>query len=162
MPELSSNLSLETVAVRLGVACLLAALIGLEREWHRKPAGMRTHMLVGIGAATFFLIFIEFALGPLKDIEGLSPDPTRIFQGVITGIGFLGAGAIIQGGGDVRGLTTGAGIWIAGAVGLAAGGGYFLIAGTLTVFTLLILVGAGILERCFIEPAAEEVNGDDD
>jgi putative Mg2+ transporter-C (MgtC) family protein len=151
MFEISPNLSIETVVARLALATFLAMLIGFEREWHRKPAGLRTHMLVGLGAAAFFLISIEFSLGPLKDAEGLSPDPTRIFQGVIAGIGFLGAGAIIQGRGNVRGLTTGAGIWVAGAVGLASGGGYVVIAVMLTVFTLLILVVAGYLEHRFLD-----------
>jgi putative Mg2+ transporter-C (MgtC) family protein len=69
------QLSFDTVIVRLALAGVLAALIGLEREAKSKPAGLKTHMLVGIGSAAFFPIFIEFALGPLKDSEGLSPDP---------------------------------------------------------------------------------------
>jgi putative Mg2+ transporter-C (MgtC) family protein len=141
------QLSLDTVIVRLALAGILAALIGLEREAKSKPAGLKTHILVGIGSAAFFLIFIEFALGPLKDSEGLSPDPTRIIQGVVTGIGFLGAGAIIQGGRDVRGLTTGAGIWVSGGIGPACGGGYFAIAGVVSAFVLLVLFVAGWFER---------------
>jgi len=104
-------------------------------------------MLVGLGSAAFFLISIEFTLGPLKDAKGISPDPTRIFQGIITGIGFLGAGAIIQGNKDVTGLTTGAGIWLAGGIGLACGGGYYAIAVITTLITLFVLVLAGWLER---------------
>lgn len=133
------QVEVDTIIVRLLAATVLAMIIGWERESKNKPAGLRTHMLVGLGAAAFFLIFIELALGPLKDSEGLSPDPTRIFQGVITGIGFLGAGAIIQGRGEVKGLTTGAGIWVAGAIGLACGGGYYAIAGAVTAFTVIIL-----------------------
>jgi len=91
------QLSLDTVLLRLLAATFLGTLIGWERESKNKPAGLRKHMLVGLGSAAFFLISIEFTLGPLKDAEGISPDPTRIFQGIITGIGFLGAGAIIQG-----------------------------------------------------------------
>lgn len=108
------QLSLDTVLLRLLAATFLGTLIGWERVSKNKPAGLRKHMLVGLGSAAFFLISIEFTLGPLKDAEGISPDPTRIFQGIITGIGFLGAGAIIQGNEDVTGLTTGAGIWLAG------------------------------------------------
>jgi len=140
------NVEFETIFVRLLAATILATAIGWERESRNKPAGLRTHMLVGLGSAAFFLIFIELALGPLKDSEGLSPDPTRIFQGVITGIGFLGAGAIIQSRGEVKGLTTGAGIWVAGAIGLACGGGYYIIAGTVTAFTVTILGVVGLLQ----------------
>jgi putative Mg2+ transporter-C (MgtC) family protein len=149
------QLSFDTVIVRLALAGVLAALIGLEREAKSKPAGLKTHMLVGIGSAAFFLIFIEFALGPLKDSEGMSPDPTRIIQGVVTGIGFLGAGAIIQGGRDVRGLTTDAGIWVSGGIGLACGGGYFAIAGVVTAFVLLVLFVAGWFERRMLRDSGE-------
>ncbi len=142
-----SEVSIDTLALRLGVAAICGLLIGWEREWKARPAGLKTHMLVCIGSAAFFLIFVEFALGALKDAEGISPDPTRVIEGVISGIGFLGAGAFIRGGGDVAGLTTGAGIWVAGAIGLACGGGYFDIAGLVTVFTLLILIVAGWAER---------------
>tara|TARA_R110000787_G_scaffold115205_1_gene225132 strand:- start:900 stop:1403 length:504 start_codon:yes stop_codon:yes gene_type:complete len=143
------QLSIDTIVVRLFLAIVLAMLIGWERENQDKPAGLRTHMLVGLGSAAFFLIFIEFALGPLKEAEGISPDPTRVFQGVVTGIGFLGAGAIIQGSGNVKGLTTGAGIWVAGGIGLACGGGYFVIATIVTLFTLLILAVVGRVEKIF-------------
>ena len=149
MPEM--NVGVDTVVVRLLVATVLAMMIGWEREVKNKPAGLRTYMLVGLASAAFFLISVELALGPLKDSEGLSPDPTRIFQGVITGIGFLGAGAIIQGRGEVRGLTTGAGIWVAGAIGLASGGGYFVIAIAITAFTLFILWAVGFAESKFFK-----------
>lgn len=149
-PFLDSQLSPETVLVRLLAAGFLAMLIGWEREAANKPAGLRTHMLVGLGAAVFYVITIEFALSPLKDAEGLGVDPTRIFQGIISGIGFLGAGAIIQGRGDVKGLTTGAGIWVSGGIGLACGGGYYLIAAITTIFTLLVLIFAGWAEKKFL------------
>lgn len=156
MPELNANVEFWTVVTRLGAACLLSMLVGYERERKNKPAGLRTHMLVGLGAAAFFLIFVEFALGPLKDAENISPDPTRIIEGVITGIGFLGAGAIIQNAQQVRGLTTGAGIWVAGAIGLACGGGYFVIAGILTGFTVVILAVAGAFEARYLDDEAED------
>lgn len=144
------QLSFATILARLSAASVLTMLIGWERETKNKPAGLRTHMLVGTGAATFYLIFIEFVLGPLKDAEAIATDPTRIFEGIVTGIGFLGAGAIIQGGSHVRGLTTGAAIWVAGGIGLACGGGYYAIAGAVTFFALIILHGFGWLERRFI------------
>lgn len=151
LPDIpGTELSAETVFVRLLAAALLAMVIGWERERRNKPAGLRTHMLVGIGAATFFLIFVEFAMGPLKDNEGLTPDPSRIVEGVITGIGFLGAGAIIQSAGDVKGLTTGAGIWVAGAIGLACGAGFYTIAGIVTAMAFVVLTVLGWLEMRFI------------
>jgi putative Mg2+ transporter-C (MgtC) family protein len=161
MVNLDANVEFWTVATRLGVACVLSMLIGYERERRNKPAGLRTHMLVGLGAAAFFLIFVEFALGSLKEAENISPDPTRIIEGVITGIGFLGAGAIIQNAGSVRGLTTGAGIWVAGTIGLACGGGYFVIAGVVTGFTIIILALAGFLQARYLdsEEAEEETGG---
>lgn len=154
------QLSIDTIALRLFLATSLAMLIGWERENKNKPAGLRTHMLVGLGSAAFFLISIEFVLGPLKDAEGIPPDPTRIFQGVITGIGFLGAGAIIQGSTSVKGLTTGAGIWVSGGIGLACGGGYFVIATIVTAFTLLILFVAGWAEHKFIGAENPPEQGD--
>jgi putative Mg2+ transporter-C (MgtC) family protein len=148
---LDMQLSIDTIVLRLLAASVLALLIGLEREKKDKPAGLKTHMLVGIGSAAFFLIFIEFALGPLKDAEAISPDPTRVIQGIVTGIGFLGAGAIIQGSDTVRGLTTGAGIWVSGGIGLACGAGYFLIAAVVTLFTLIVLFAVGRIERNYLE-----------
>lgn len=154
----SAQLSFEVVLLRLFLAAVFCMLIGWERERKDKPAGLKTHMLVGIGAASFFLIFIEFALGSLKDAEGISPDPTRVIEGVVSGIGFLGAGAIIQGGNGIRGLTTGAGIWVAGGIGLACGGGYFTIAGVVTAFVLAVLVLAGWAERRYAVPPYDDAD----
>jgi putative Mg2+ transporter-C (MgtC) family protein len=148
---LDMQLSIDTIVLRLLAASVLALMIGLERERKDKPAGLKTHMLVGIGSAAFFLIFVEFALGTLKDAEGISPDPTRVIEGIATGIGFLGAGAIIQGSDSVRGLTTGAGIWVSGGIGLACGAGYFVIAALVTVFTLVVLFVVGRIERKYME-----------
>lgn len=141
------QLSLDTIALRLGMSILFAALIGWEREAKDKPAGLRTHMVVCLGAAAFYLISIEFMLGPLKDAEGIAPDPTRVFEGIITGIGFLGAGAIIQGNQGVTGLTTGAGVWLSGAIGLACGGGYFAIAFITALFALFVLHAVWLIKK---------------
>lgn len=154
-----AQVSLETIVIRLGAAMLLSMLLGWERERKDRPAGLRTHMLVGLGAASFYLVTIEFSLGTLKEVESISPDPTRIFQGVITGIGFLGAGAIIQRGANVVGLTTGAGIWVAGAIGLACGGGYFPLAALITLFALIVLSLMHLVERkLFADDQSEEDN----
>jgi putative Mg2+ transporter-C (MgtC) family protein len=119
---------------RLAVAAGLGAAVGVERELREREAGIRTHLLVSLGACLFTIVgaygFSKF---------GSSVDPTRIAAQVVTGIGFLGAGAIIREGISVRGLTTAASLWIVAAIGMASGAGYYLpaVAGTaLTVFAL--------------------------
>lgn len=122
------------LSLRLVVAAALAALIGLEREIHGHPAGVRTHMLVAIGSAIFTVLSI-YGFG-----QGIDPsrvDPTRIAAQIVSGIGFLGAGAILKDGIVVRGLTTAASLWATSAVGLAAGAGEYAVA---VVGTAVILV----------------------
>ncbi len=106
---------LTRIMLRLLVAALLGGLLGYEREAHGKAAGVRTHMLVAIGGALFVLV-------PQQAGASIS-DVTRVVQGLVAGIGFLGAGAIVKGGSsrDVRGLTTAAGVWMTAAIGVAAG-----------------------------------------
>jgi putative Mg2+ transporter-C (MgtC) family protein len=122
------------MVVRLLVAAGLGAVIGYQRERSGKPAGLRTHILISIGAALFTLASL-FGFGSMADVS-------RVAAGVVAGIGFIGAGAIIhRGGGDmVTGLTTAATIWAVAAIGLAAGAGMFLVAGVATGITLIILV----------------------
>jgi putative Mg2+ transporter-C (MgtC) family protein len=121
------------LALRLIVAAVLGAAIGAEREIHGHPAGIRTHMLVALGSALFTVLSIHgFGQGP-----GSGIDPTRIAAQVVTGIGFLGAGAILKDGVVIRGLTTAASLWATAAVGLATGAGEYLIA---TVSAVIILV----------------------
>jgi len=130
-------LSDQEVAFRLGVALLFGALIGLEREMHKKTAGLRTHMLVSLSTCLLMVLSIDGA----ERFSQVS-DPTRIAAGVITGIGFLGAGSIIRHGASVQGLTTAACIWTAAAVGLTTGAGMLLPAAmvvALTLFTLYVV-----------------------
>ena len=103
-------------AARLLLAAFLGALVGLERELHDHPAGMRTHLLVSLGSAGFTVLSIAMAQGP-------GADPTRIAAQIVSGIGFLGAGAILKEGATIRGLTTAASLWSVAAVGMAAGAG---------------------------------------
>lgn len=118
------------IVVRLTAAAILGALIGLEREFHDHPAGMRTHLLVSLGSAGFTLLSIQaFTAG--------SGDPARIAAQIVTGVGFLGAGAILKEGATIRGLTTAASLWAVAAVGMAAGAGAWVIA---IVTTLLVIV----------------------
>jgi len=119
------------MALRLLLAAVLGALIGLQRESVGKPAGARTLGLISIGAAMFSVISILSFPGG---------DPSRIAAGVVTGIGFLGAGAILHRHGGVEGLTTAATIWVAAGVGLAAGAGQYIIAPVVTVMALILLI----------------------
>ena len=111
-------------AARLVVAAALGALVGAEREYHGHPAGIRTHMLVALGSGMFTVLSVHgFGQGP-----GTGIDPTRIAAQIVSGIGFLGAGAILKDGVVIRGLTTAASLWATAAVGLAAGAGEYVIA----------------------------------
>jgi putative Mg2+ transporter-C (MgtC) family protein len=113
------------LSVRLVVASLLGLAIGFEREIHGHPAGLRTHMLVAVGSGLFTVLSIHGFLGE----PGAAPvDPTRIAAQIVSGIGFLGAGAILKDGIVIRGLTTAASLWATSAVGMAAGAGEYLLA----------------------------------
>ncbi len=126
-------------ALRLIVAATLTGLLGFEREIEGKAAGVRTHILVGLGAA---LIVIAPSLANMP-IESMS----RVIQGIVSGIGFLGAGAILKRSdeGDIRGLTTAAGLWISAAVGMTVGLGRLALAIFATVVTLIVLGPLGRL-----------------
>jgi putative Mg2+ transporter-C (MgtC) family protein len=119
-------------AFRLIVAAALGALIGLEREIHDHPAGMRTHLLVSLGSAGFTVLSIAAFPAP-------GADPARIAAQIVTGIGFLGAGAILKEGATIRGLTTAASLWATAAVGMAAGAGAWVTATSITVIVIVSL-----------------------
>jgi putative Mg2+ transporter-C (MgtC) family protein len=130
------------VSLRLLVAALLGASIGFEREIHAHPAGMRTHLLVSLGSAVFTVLSIFFFMAPTAP-NGSSPtDPARIAAQIVSGIGFLGAGAILKYGTSVRGLTTAASLWATAGVGMAAGAGAWIVA---IVTTALIVFSLGPL-----------------
>src|SRR5512143_1385199 len=114
-------LSFPVIAARLLCAALFGALIGFEREWRKRPAGLRTHILVCVAAATFVILTIEIAHAPIFGRDSITMDPLRVVEAVTAGVAFLAAGTIMVARGQVRGLTTGAGMWLAGAVGLACG-----------------------------------------
>nr|WP_282104237.1 MgtC/SapB family protein [Marinobacter alexandrii] len=139
------------MAIRLLAAAGLALLLGLERELRGKPAGLRSHMLVSLGAATFIIMGMHILLATAEGDPSARIDPTRIVQGIIGGIGFLGAGCIIQSRGNVQGITTGASIWIAGAIGVACGIGTLALAGMVTLLALIIVMVLGRFEREVIE-----------
>jgi putative Mg2+ transporter-C (MgtC) family protein len=129
------------VAARLGAAALLGGLVGLEREWSGKAAGLRTHMTVALGCATFMLAAIEISSDPGNE--------SRAIQGIAAGIGFIGAGTILKRDdeSDIKGLTTAASIWLTAAIGAAAGGGQGWIALIGVVIAFVILTVFSGFER---------------
>jgi putative Mg2+ transporter-C (MgtC) family protein len=134
------ELSWVDVVIRLFAAAALGGAIGLEREVREREAGLRTHLLVSVGAALFTLVsaygWSDFTFSARS---GVTFDPTRIAAQIVTGIGFLGAGAIIRQGLSVRGLTTAATLWLAAAIGMASGAGYWEAAVIATVGAILTL-----------------------
>jgi putative Mg2+ transporter-C (MgtC) family protein len=131
------------IALRLMCAVVLGAAIGLEREYKNREAGLRTHMLVSLAAAIFTIITFELFYKIQAAKSGTPADPIRIIEAVTAGVAFLAAGAIIQSRGEVQGLTTGAGMWLAGSIGVACGAGYLILALMAALFALFILIIVG-------------------
>jgi putative Mg2+ transporter-C (MgtC) family protein len=131
------------ILVRLAAAAALGGVIGIERELREREAGFRTHMLVSVGAALFTLVsayaWTDFTF---SQANGVTFDPTRIAAQIVTGIGFIGAGAIIRQGLSVRGLTTAATLWMVAAIGMACGAGFYWAA---VLATVIALIGLGPL-----------------
>lgn len=132
--------------IHLGMAFVLSMAIGIEREINQKSAGLRTHMLVGVGSA-LFMIISKYGFNDISGETGYSLDGSRIAAQVVSGIGFLGAGLIFVRRDLVRGLTTAASIWLVAAVGMAAGSGMFIIAPATVLLYLLIVAGVSPLAR---------------
>ena len=128
------------LAQRLGLAAALGAILGLEREWRHKDAGLRTNILISIGSALFTLMSIDLS-------SSAGGDATRVAAQIVTGIGFLGAGAIMRTGSGIKGLTTAATIWVNAAIGVAVGGGEYHVAIVATAVTLVVLVVLDPVER---------------
>jgi putative Mg2+ transporter-C (MgtC) family protein len=133
-------------AGELGIALLLSAVIGLEREVRGKDAGLRTHCLVGLGSALFVLIS-KYGFTDVLERQLITLDPSRMAAQIISGIGFLGAGVIFVRRDVVRGLTTAAGIWVTAAVGAAAGAGLPVLAALAAAGYLIITLGLPVLRR---------------
>jgi putative Mg2+ transporter-C (MgtC) family protein len=135
----------EETALRLGAALIVGALFGLNRELHGKPAGLRTHALVSLGAAAVVILILRTPDGHLTaDANALS----RVVQGVLTGVGFLGAGVILRDpAGHVTGLTTAATIWVCAVLGLICGLGHWIVLGITVALTTLTLLLGRPLER---------------
>jgi putative Mg2+ transporter-C (MgtC) family protein len=134
--------------LRLGLAAVAGGLVGLERELRGRQAGFRTNLLVALGSAITMLVSIQFAVHrwtaqSLNQGVNINLDPARIAYGVMTGVGFLGAGAIVKGGGSVRGLTTAAGMWCVAAIVLACGFGLYTLA---VVGAMMVVASLWILD----------------
>jgi putative Mg2+ transporter-C (MgtC) family protein len=138
---------ISAIVLRMGLAMLLGGIIGLERELKDRPAGLRTNMLVSLSAATFTLIAAELISESTEATDIVRIDTLRIIDAVIAGVAFLGAGAIIRAGQDIKGLTTGASLWMSGAIGVACGGGYFVVAVAASVLAIAVLYLVSLFER---------------
>lgn len=152
MPDIFiSAFSTETpfwqIFLRMTAACVFGFVIGFDREYHRRPAGLRTNMLTALAASAFAIIAIEIihALGEADENTRL--DPIRVVEAVAAGVAFLAAGTIIKSSSDVKGLTTGVGMWLSGAVGLACGAGFLVVGFIATVLAIIILIPLNKLEE---------------
>ena len=134
------------ILLRLLAALGAGAAIGVDREWRHKTAGLRTHMLFALACGGMTIMAIDIYLMEIDFGKSGSPDATRILQGIITGMSFLGAGAIIHGQHRIHGLTTGAGVWLAGALGLVFGAGLFRLGAVTLTLGLVTLVIIRLLE----------------
>jgi putative Mg2+ transporter-C (MgtC) family protein len=134
---------------RLLAAVIVGGVVGFDRELRNKPAGLRTHILVSLAAALFTLITFELHQEVIEANAQGTADPIRIIEAVTAGVAFLAAGAIIQSRGNVKGLTTGANMWLAGALGVTCGSGHYTLALMGTGFAIVVLVVLGRLEHKF-------------
>ncbi|MCQ2005284.1 MgtC/SapB family protein [Rhizobium sp. NRK18] len=148
--DYSTFLAPSVIAVRVIIAMICGAIVGLDREMASHAAGLRTHILVSLTAAVIAILAIEIIHMPTFADESIRIDPIRLIEALTSGVAFLAAGMIVFARGRVRGLTTGAGMWLAGAVGLACGLGLWLIAGIATLGAIVVLA---LLHR--LEPGSK-------
>lgn len=144
---LSTNIPISEIALRMAMAAVFGMIIGLDRELHGRAAGLRTNMLIALAACIFTILALELA-AQLSGEDGIiRADPLRIFGAITTGVAFLAAGTIIRSGEDIRGLTTGAAMWLVAAIGVACGVGFYAIAVLSTLFAAVTITLIGALER---------------
>jgi putative Mg2+ transporter-C (MgtC) family protein len=138
----------EVAVIRILSALVLSGLIGAEREWRERPAGLRTHMLVALAACLYVIVATEIVTHDVLGAgEQLRVDPMNLIGAVTAGVAFLVAGIIITSGGKVKNVTTGASLWLAGAIGLAAGAGSIPLAALATVLVVGVLMLVSLFER---------------
>lgn len=148
--ELSTTFTAVTFEVsllRLLAALLLGGVIGFERERRSKPAGLRTHMLVSLAACLFIIVGLELSRLDFGGTDDLRIDPLRLIEAVTAGVAFLAAGLIFTSGGEVRNVTTGASLWLSGAIGLGCGAGQIPLAALATLIVLMVLMVLRWIER---------------
>jgi putative Mg2+ transporter-C (MgtC) family protein len=134
--------------IRILAAVLLAGVIGAEREWRERPAGLRTHMLVSLAACLYVVVGREMVNTDFVGTDGqMRSDPLHLIEAVTAGVAFLVAGIIFTSGGKVQNVTTGASLWLTGAIGLACGAGQIPLAAMATVLVLVVLLLVSALER---------------
>jgi len=148
--ELTNTFSVTPAPVafaRLVLAIILAGMLGMEREWRRKPAGLRTHILVAVAACLFVIIGLELAALEFGDGNEQTNDPLRMIEAVTAGVAFLAAGLIFTSNGEVRNITTGASLWLAGAIGLGCGAGKIPLAAMAAVTAVAVLYVLRLVEE---------------
>lgn len=156
---LTSVLTAEEIGLRLLAAALCGALLGLDREMRGKAAGLRTHTLISISCALTTLVALELYAGLQATGDERPSDPVRVIQGVAQAVGFISAGVMFRSGDSVRGATTAAVIWVAGALGIACGAGYYMLAGMTLGLCLVVTILFTILLDRF--PQLGKEDGDD-
>jgi len=142
-----THLPFSVIAFRLILAVVVGGAIGFEREVQNRPAGLRTHILTCVAAAMIAILGIEITQFPAFKDESVKMDPIRLIEAVTAGVAFLAAGTILMARGQVHGLTTGAGMWLAAALGLACGLGLWQVAVLGTVLALAVLMVVGRMEK---------------
>lgn len=159
------ELQLHEAILRLLLAVILGSVVGIERELGRQSAGLRTHILVCLGAAAFTLVSISDMSRGLMPLSGFSldnihitHDPARVAAQVVTGIGFIGGGAVLRHGSSIRGLTTAASLWMMASVGMLCGVGHYYLAGITTLLSFLVLFIIGWVERSFLRKKQRQFN----
>lgn len=140
-----SEIYIWEIVFRLILSAVIGGLIGMERESNNRPAGLRTHVLVTLGACLVMLISMYGFIG--FGVDGTGGDPARLAAQVVSGIGFLGAGTILRTGNNIRGLTTAASLWVCGCIGLAIGNGYYIGGLVTAAIVLFTLISLGVLEK---------------
>lgn len=153
---LETSIPVGDMALRLLAAAFCGALLGLDREMRGKAAGLRTHTLLAISSAVTTLVALEFYGGLVSRQEVGNADPTRVIQGVAQAVGFISAGVMFRSGASVRGATTAAVIWVAGALGIACGAGFYVLAGLALTLCLLVTVFFTLLMRWLPTPSEPE------
>lgn len=154
VPWIATSLPAWKILVRLAATMFYGMAIGFDREWKQKPAGLRTHMLVCLAATTFTILAMELYVVTERGGGSASADPVRIIEAVTAGVASLGAGSIIRSGRNLQGMTTGASIWLAGAIGVACGAGYYVLAVINVALALIILTVLGYIGQRVQQAAA--------